>query len=51
MNVRADGIVVASGDGALRLTELQKAGGRRLSAAQFLAGHSLDSGAVFTSAA
>ena len=46
-----DGIVVASGDGALRLTELQKAGGRRLSAAQFLAGHSLDSGAVFTSAA
>ena len=42
-----DGIVVACGDGALRLTELQKAGGRRLSAAQFLAGHSLDSGAVF----
>ncbi|WP_313951552.1 methionyl-tRNA formyltransferase [Accumulibacter sp.] len=33
-----NGLVVACGDGALRLVELQKAGGRRLSAAQFLAG-------------
>ena len=32
------GILVACGEGALRLTELQKAGGKRLSAAQFLAG-------------
>jgi methionyl-tRNA formyltransferase len=32
------GIVVACGRGALRLTELQKAGGRRLPVAQFLAG-------------
>ena len=32
------GIVVACADGALLLTELQKAGGRRLSAAQFLVG-------------
>ncbi|MBL8396522.1 MAG: methionyl-tRNA formyltransferase [Candidatus Accumulibacter sp.] len=32
------GIVVACGEAALRLTELQQAGGRRLPAAQFLAG-------------
>ncbi|MDR3299703.1 MAG: methionyl-tRNA formyltransferase [Candidatus Accumulibacter sp.] len=42
-----DGIVVACGEGALRLTELQKAGGRRLPAARFLAGHPLRSGASF----
>lgn len=35
------GIVVACGEGALCLTELQKAGGKRLNAAQFLAGHSI----------
>ena len=34
------GILVACGEGALRLAELQKAGGKRLSAAQFLAGAS-----------
>ncbi|MBI5751189.1 MAG: methionyl-tRNA formyltransferase [Hydrogenophilales bacterium] len=32
------GIVVACGQGALRITELQRAGGKRLAAAQFLAG-------------
>ena len=34
----AAGIDVACGSGILRLTELQKAGGKRLSAAQFLQG-------------
>lgn len=33
-----DGIVVACGEGAVRLLELQKAGGKRLQAVQFLAG-------------
>ena len=32
------GVVVACGEGSLRLTELQTAGGKRLPAAQFLAG-------------
>jgi methionyl-tRNA formyltransferase len=32
------GIAVACGDGALLITELQRAGGKRLTAAQFLAG-------------
>ncbi len=42
-----NGIVVACGTGAVRLTELQKAGGKRLSTGQFLAGHALAPGVVF----
>lgn len=38
-------LVVACGKGALRLLELQKAGGRRLTAAQFLAGTPVRPGA------
>lgn len=41
------GIVVACGAGALRITELQKAGSKRLDAASFLAGNSLQSGDCF----
>ncbi|MBD8655209.1 methionyl-tRNA formyltransferase [Oxalobacteraceae sp. CFBP 13730] len=37
----AGGIVVACGAGALRLTELQKPGGKRLAAAEFLKGFAL----------
>lgn len=47
----ADGIVVACGEGALRLTELQKAGGKRLAAADFLCGFALAPGQRFTPAA
>ncbi|AOY00545.1 methionyl-tRNA formyltransferase [Jeongeupia sp. USM3] len=39
-----DGIVVACGDGALTITELQKAGGKRLDAGAFLAGTALNAG-------
>lgn len=44
--LRADGhgIVVACGQDALRITILQKEGGRRLSARDFLAGHPLHQG-------
>jgi methionyl-tRNA formyltransferase len=38
----AQGIVVACGEGALRLTELQKPGGKRLAAGEFLKGFPLD---------
>lgn len=41
LDAARDGIVVACGTGALRITELQREGGRRLDAAQFLAGHPL----------
>lgn len=40
----SDGILVKCGAGALRIQELQKAGGKRLSAAQFLAGNPLAAG-------
>ena len=41
------GIVVACAAGALRLTELQKAGGKRLQVAQFLAGTPVEIGSFF----
>ena len=41
------GIVVACATGALRLTELQKAGGKRLPAVQFLAGTPVEKGTAF----
>jgi methionyl-tRNA formyltransferase len=41
LSADAGGIVVACGDGALRVLELQNEGGRRLTAAQFLNGHPL----------
>jgi methionyl-tRNA formyltransferase len=42
--VGADGIVVACGNGALRITELQRAGGKRLSPGAFLAGFKMEPG-------
>jgi methionyl-tRNA formyltransferase len=41
------GIVVACGEGALRLCEIQKAGGKRLPVEPFLAGTPVAAGAVF----
>ena len=41
------GIVVACGTGALRILELQRAGGRRLTAAAFLAGFAVEPGEHF----
>ena len=40
----ASGILVACGEGGLHVTELQRAGGKRMSAAAFLAGRSLAAG-------
>jgi len=40
----AEGITVACGEGALRLTQLQRAGGKRLGAAEFLRGFALAPG-------
>jgi methionyl-tRNA formyltransferase len=42
-----DGIVVACGEGAILISELQKAGGKRLPAMQFLAGNPLAVGSRF----
>jgi len=43
------GIVVACGQDALRITELQRAGGKHLTAAQFLAGNEIKPGDRFLS--
>lgn len=47
LSVDKTGVVVACGDGQLRLTELQKAGGKRLPVAQFIAGLNLTAGSKF----
>ena len=47
LSVNADGVRVACGEGALRLTELQRPGGKRLHAADFLRGFSLTPGMRF----
>jgi methionyl-tRNA formyltransferase len=46
----AEGIRVATGDGALMLTELQRAGGKRLAAADFLHGFAITPGQVLDAA-
>ena len=47
----ADGVAVACGEGALRLTVLQRAGGKRLAAADFLRGFDLQPGMVLGASA
>ena len=47
LSANDEGITVACGEGALRLTELQRAGGKRQSAAQFLQARPLTAGRVF----
>ncbi len=47
----AQGVLVACGSGALRLTQLQRAGGKRLAAADFLRGFPLAPGQRFGAAA
>ena len=46
LSVNECGVTVACGDGALRLTALQRAGGKRLAAAEFLRGFDLQPGMV-----
>ncbi|WP_133649791.1 methionyl-tRNA formyltransferase [Paraburkholderia flava] len=47
LDVSPEGVTVACGVGALRITQLQKPGGKRLSAREFLAGSSLAAGQRF----
>jgi len=47
LSVDKNGIIVGCGQGALRILELQLEGGRRMSAAEFLAGHLLKAGEKF----
>ena len=46
LSADGSGIVVACGDGAIRILELQREGGRRMSASGFLLGHPLHAGEI-----
>ena len=47
LSVDANGVRVACGEGVLRLTEMQRAGGKRLPAADFLRGFTISPGMIF----
>ncbi|MCX7256732.1 MAG: methionyl-tRNA formyltransferase, partial [Polaromonas sp.] len=47
LSASADGVLVACGDGVLVLSELQRPGGKRLPAADFLRGFALQPGQLF----
>lgn len=48
LQVEKSGIIVGCGQDALRVTALQREGGRRMSAADFLAGHPLKAGQILS---
>ncbi len=48
IGIDKEAIIIACGTGALRVTELQKAGGKRLSSTAFLAGSPLELGMQFS---
>ena len=50
LSANGDGVTVACGEGTLRLTTLQRAGGKRLAAADFLRGFDLQPGMVLGAA-
>jgi methionyl-tRNA formyltransferase len=47
LSVTSEGVIVACGIGALKLTELQKPSGKRLSVAKFIQGFAMESGQYF----
>jgi methionyl-tRNA formyltransferase len=47
LSAGANGVLIACGEGAVLASEMQRAGGRRLAAAEFLAGFSLTAGERF----
>ena len=51
IDIQNEGINVATGDGVLRITHLQKSGGKSLPVAEFLRGFPVTPGMVFTSPA
>jgi methionyl-tRNA formyltransferase len=48
LSAAGDGILVACGEGALLVTELQRSGGKRLPAGEFLRGFPLLAGELFS---
>ncbi len=48
--IKNEGFVVGTGDGYILVTELQKAGGKRMKATEYLAGHKIKEGDPFADA-
>lgn len=46
IRVQPDGIVIATGDGALKVTEIQAEGKRRMPVAEYLRGHKVEKGVI-----
>jgi methionyl-tRNA formyltransferase len=46
IRVQPDGIVVAAGDGSLKMTEIQAEGKRRMPVAEYLRGHKVEKGVI-----
>ncbi|MBI5407269.1 MAG: methionyl-tRNA formyltransferase [Nitrospirae bacterium] len=49
IRAQPDGIVVATGDGALKITEIQAEGKRRMPVAEYLRGHKVERGVILGS--
>ena len=49
VSIQSEGVDVATGDGVLRITQLQKSGGKSLPVAEFLRGFNITPGMVFKS--
>lgn len=47
LNVSREGILVATGEGTLRITEVQLDSGRRMFVEEYLRGHQIDEGEIF----
>ena len=46
IRVQPDGIVVATGDGVLKVTEIQAEGKKKMPVAEYLRGHKVEGGAI-----
>lgn len=46
LSCSSDGLIVACGENALKITELQPSGGKRMNIAAFAAGHTVEAGTV-----
>ena len=46
LSCSSDGLIIACGENALKITELQPSGGKRMDIAAFAAGHTVEAGTV-----
>jgi methionyl-tRNA formyltransferase len=46
LTAEGGGLIIQTGEGAVRILELQLPGGKRMAAAEFMRGHSIEQGTV-----